>query len=194
MAKIFFIIFSIVMLPLAAYPGRQRMINLKEQIVSLHKKGDITPSLVLIEEYVKLNDHDLVMKLLHAKTLLFREDLIKPSLDDPRGAEKLALIRQNYSRSAQIFSWAVPYLEKADPRNEHIGSWYFLWAMAEYFSGQKEKSRGLWYKAVKADFTLSDSWYNIAAGYEALGQYADADRYFKKYKTAEQELNEDVEN
>ncbi len=105
--------------------------------------------------------------------------------------EKLKRIKKNYRKASEIFSESVLTLQKIRPRDPSLGKWFFLWALAEWFAGQKEKSVALFKKAVKVDFTLSSSYYNIASIYESLGQEQDARIYWGKYLKAEKEFMEE---
>lgn len=124
---------------------------------------------------------------------MFRLDLALPvpGEDIFTRTEKLRKIRQNYLKASEIFSETVTHLAKIRPRDPNLGKWFFLWGTAEWFGGRKEKAIHLFKRAVRVDFTLSDSFYNIASIYESLEQDQDSKIYWAKYLKAEKEFVEE---
>jgi tetratricopeptide (TPR) repeat protein len=165
--------------------------DLKNKSYEYFKKEEYSKALPFIQRYLEIQPYEIDMKLLYAQTLLYREDLPIPSRDEDNysRAQKWKLIRSNYKESSAIFEENVLKVEQIRPRDPNLGKWYFQWATAEWFSGNKEKAINLFQKAVKKDFTLTDSYYNMGAIYESMGQFADADFAWRKYIQAEKDLN-----
>lgn len=166
---------------------------LKKQIYNLHKVDEETSSIPYLERYLDLSQNELYFKLLYAKALLYRNDLSVPKPDEPAEdrINKAKLIQKNYNLSSKLFQENVLHLEKVRPRDPNLGRWYYLWAFSEWFSDNKEKAIKLFQKAVKLDYRLTESYYNIAALYESLGQWQDASLYWRKFEKAEKELEEE---
>ncbi|TGM59763.1 hypothetical protein EHQ94_09555 [Leptospira meyeri] len=166
---------------------------LRKQIYNLHKVDDETTSIPYLERYLDLSQNELYFKLLYAKALLYRNDLSVPKPDEPAEdrINKAKLIQKNYNLSSKLFQENVLHLEKVRPRDPNLGRWYYLWAFSEWFSDNKEKSIKLFQKAVKLDYRLTESYYNIASLYESLGQWQDASLYWRKFEKAEKELEEE---
>lgn len=166
---------------------------LKKQIYNLHKVDEETSSIPYLERYLDLSQNELYFKLLYAKSLLYRNDLAVPRPDEPAEdrINKAKLIQKNYNLSSKLFQENVLHLEKVRPRDPNLGRWYYLWAFSEWFSDNKEKSIKLFQKAVKLDYRLTESYYNIASLYESLGQWQDASLYWRKFEKAEKELEEE---
>ncbi|EMJ90078.1 tetratricopeptide repeat protein [Leptospira meyeri serovar Semaranga str. Veldrot Semarang 173] len=166
---------------------------LRKQIYNLHKVDDETTSIPYLERYLDLSQNELYFKLLYAKALLYRNDLSVPRPDEPAEdrINKAKLIQKNYNLSSKLFQENVLHLEKVRPRDPNLGRWYYLWAFSEWFSDNKEKSIKLFQKAVKLDYRLTESYYNIASLYESLGQWQDASLYWRKFEKAEKELEEE---
>ncbi|MBE7412274.1 MAG: tetratricopeptide repeat protein [Leptospiraceae bacterium] len=159
----------------------------------MQQENKNTESIPYLEKYLELNESEIYLRLLYARALLFRTDLETPVPGEGiyERTEKLKKIKGNYRKSSEIFSKYVLILQNIRPREPSLGKWFFLWAMAEWFSGQKEKSISLFKKAIKLDFTLSSSYYNIASIYESLGQSQDAKIYWGRYLKAEKEFLEE---
>ncbi|MCW7458644.1 hypothetical protein ND856_14840 [Leptospira bandrabouensis] len=166
---------------------------LKKQIYNLHKVDEETSSIPYLERYLDLSQNELYFKLLYAKALLYRNDLSVPKPDEPAEdrINKAKLIQKNYNLSSKLFQENVLHLEKVRPRDPNLGRWYYLWAFSEWFSDNKEKAIKLFQKAVKLDYRLTESYYNIASLYESLGQWQDASLYWRKFEKAEKELEEE---
>ncbi|MCG6153246.1 hypothetical protein [Leptospira bandrabouensis] len=166
---------------------------LKKQIYNLHKVDEETSSIPYLERYLDLSQNELYFKLLYAKALLYRNDLSVPKPDEPAEdrINKAKLIQKNYNLSSKLFQENVLHLEKLRPRDPNLGRWYYLWAFSEWFSDNKEKAIKLFQKAVKLDYRLTESYYNIASLYESLGQWQDASLYWRKFEKAEKELEEE---
>ncbi|TGL53077.1 hypothetical protein EHQ59_09040 [Leptospira kemamanensis] len=166
---------------------------LKKQIYGLHKVDDETSSIPYLERYLELSQNELYFKLLYAKSLLYRNDLSVPKPDEPAEdrINKAKIIQKNYNLASKLFQENVLHLEKVRPRDPNLGRWYYLWAFSEWFSDNKEKSIKLFLKAVKLDYRLTESYYNVASLYESLGQWKDASLYWRKFEKAEKELEEE---
>ncbi|TGK87823.1 hypothetical protein EHQ24_01005 [Leptospira noumeaensis] len=166
---------------------------LRKQIYNLHKVDEETGSIPYLERYLELSQNELYFKLLYAKALLYRTDLSVPKPSEPAEdrINKTKLIQKNYNLSSKLFQENVLHLEKVRPRDPNLGRWYYLWAFSEWFSDNKEKSIKLFQKAVKLDYRLTESYYNIASLYESLGQWQDANLYWRKFEKAEKELEEE---
>ena len=166
---------------------------LKKQIFAYHRSDEETKSLPYIERYLELSPAEIYFKLLYAKALLYRTDLEVPKNDEAIESRinKNKAIQSNYTKSAKIFQENVTHLQKVRPRDSNLGRWLYLWAFSEWFSDNKEKAIKLFQKAVKQDYRLTESYYNIAALYESLGQWRDAELYWRKYEKAEREKEEE---
>ncbi|TGL21950.1 hypothetical protein EHQ46_08360 [Leptospira yanagawae] len=172
---------------------KEETIALKKQIYGLHKVDDETTSIPYLERYLELSQNELYFKLLYAKALLYRNDMSVPKPEEPAEdrINKAKIIQKNYNLASKIFQENVLHLEKVRPRDPNLGRWYYLWAFSEWFSDNKEKSIKLFLKAVKLDYRLTESYYNVASLYESLGQWKDASLYWRKYEKAEKELEEE---
>ncbi|MCW7503402.1 tetratricopeptide repeat protein [Leptospira paudalimensis] len=172
---------------------KEETIALKKQIYGLHKVDEETSSIPYLERYLELSQNELYFKLLYAKALLYRNDLSVPKPDEPAEdrINKAKIIQKNYNLASKLFQENVLHLEKVRPRDPNLGRWYYLWAFSEWFSDNKEKSIKLFLKAVKLDYRLTESYYNIASLYESLGQWKDASLYWRKFEKAEKELEEE---
>ncbi|TGL00957.1 hypothetical protein [Leptospira levettii] len=172
---------------------KEETIALKKQIYGLHKVDEETSSIPYLERYLELSQNELYFKLLYAKALLYRNDLSVPKPDEPAEdrINKAKIIQKNYNLASKLFQENVLHLEKVRPRDPNLGRWYYLWAFSEWFSDNKEKSIKLFLKAVKLDYRLIESYYNIASLYESLGQWKDASLYWRKFEKAEKELEEE---
>ncbi|TGM44037.1 hypothetical protein EHQ92_13860 [Leptospira biflexa] len=166
---------------------------LKKQIYGLHKVDEETSSIPYLERYLELSQNELYFKLLYAKALLYRNDLSVPKPNEPAEdrINKAKIIQKNYNLASKLFQENVLHLEKVRPRDPNLGRWYYLWAFSEWFSDNKEKSIKLFLKAVKLDYRLTESYYNVASLYESLGQWKDASLYWRKFEKAEKELEEE---
>ncbi|WP_108958939.1 hypothetical protein [Leptospira ellinghausenii] len=172
---------------------KEETIALKKQIYGLHKVDEETNSIPYLERYLELSQNELYFKLLYAKALLYRNDLSVPKPDEPAEdrINKAKIIQKNYNLASKLFQENVLHLEKVRPRDPNLGRWYYLWAFSEWFSDNKEKSIKLFLRAVKLDYRLTESYYNIASLYESLGQWKDASLYWRKFEKAEKELEEE---
>lgn len=191
----FLCIFLGITLPLFAGGSKKKeeTTALKKQIYGLHKVDDETTSIPYLERYLELSQNELYFKLLYAKALLYRTDLSVPKPEEPAEdrINKAKLIQKNYNLASKLFQENVLHLEKVRPRDPNLGRWYYLWAFSEWFSDNKEKSIKLFLKAVKLDYRLTESYYNVASLYESLGQWKDASLYWRKFEKAEKELEEE---
>lgn len=172
---------------------KEETIALKKQIYGLHKVDEETSSIPYLERYLELSQNELYFKLLYAKALLYRNDLLVPKPNEPAEdrINKAKIIQKNYNLASKLFQENVLHLEKVRPRDPNLGRWYYLWAFSEWFSDNKEKSIKLFLKAVKLDYRLTESYYNVASLYESLGQWKDASLYWRKFEKAEKELEEE---
>ncbi|WP_315901917.1 hypothetical protein [Leptospira sp. 85282-16] len=188
-----FFLFSIQSVWAGGSKKKEETSALKKQIYNLHKVDEETSSIPYLERYLDLSQNELYFKLLYAKALLYRNDLSVPRPDEPAEdrINKAKLIQKNYNLSSKLFQENVLHLEKVRPRDPNLGRWYYLWAFSEWFSDNKEKSIKLFQKAVKLDYRLTESYYNIASLYESLGQWQDASLYWRKFEKAEKELEEE---
>lgn len=191
----FLCVFLGITLPLFAGGSKKKeeTTALKKQIYGLHKVDDETTSIPYLERYLELSQNELYFKLLYAKALLYRTDLSVPKPEEPAEdrINKAKLIQKNYNLASKLFQQNVLHLEKVRPRDPNLGRWYYLWAFSEWFSDNKEKSIKLFLKAVKLDYRLTESYYNVASLYESLGQWKDASLYWRKFEKAEKELEEE---
>lgn len=191
----FLCVFLGITLPLFAGGSKKKeeTTALKKQIYGLHKVDDETTSIPYLERYLELSQNELYFKLLYAKALLYRTDLSVPKPEEPAEdrINKAKLIQKNYNLASKLFQENVLHLEKVRPRDPNLGRWYYLWAFSEWFSDNKEKSIKLFLKAVKLDYRLTESYYNVASLYESLGQWKDASLYWRKFEKAEKELEEE---
>ncbi|WP_039929184.1 tetratricopeptide repeat protein [Leptospira yanagawae] len=191
----FCFLFMFIALPLfgGGSKKKEETIALKKQIYGLHKVDDETTSIPYLERYLELSQNELYFKLLYAKALLYRNDMSVPKPEEPAEdrINKAKIIQKNYNLASKIFQENVLHLEKVRPRDPNLGRWYYLWAFSEWFSDNKEKSIKLFLKAVKLDYRLTESYYNVASLYESLGQWKDASLYWRKYEKAEKELEEE---
>ncbi|XDD45438.1 hypothetical protein AB3N60_12055 [Leptospira sp. WS39.C2] len=193
-SKILCIYFSFTFLLFAGgSKKKEETIALKKQIYGLHKLDEETSSIPYLERYLELSQNELYFKLLYAKALLYRNDLLVPKPDEPAEdrINKAKIIQKNYNLASKLFQENVLHLEKVRPRDPNLGRWYYLWAFSEWFSDNKEKSIKLFLKAVKLDYRLTESYYNVASLYESLGQWKDASLYWRKFEKAEKELEEE---
>ncbi|MCC5814878.1 MAG: tetratricopeptide repeat protein [Leptospira sp.] len=165
--------------------------QLKKKAYEYFQNGEYSLSIPYIERYLEIQPAEIYMRLVYANALLYKEDLPIPTRDEDSysRSQKWKEIRSNYKESAAIFEINIAKLEMVRPRDPALGKWYYQWAMAEWFSGNKEKALKLFQKSVKKDFTLIDSYYNMGAIYESMGQYADAEKAWRNYVQAEKELN-----
>lgn len=188
-----FFLFSIQSVWAGGSKKKEETSALKKQIYNLHKVDEETSSIPYLERYLDLSQNELYFKLLYAKALLYRNDLSVPRPDEPAEdrINKAKLIQKNYNLSSKLFQENVLHLEKVRPRDPNLGRWYYLWAFSEWFSDNKEESIKLFQKAVKLDYRLTESYYNIASLYESLGQWQDASLYWRKFEKAEKELEEE---
>ncbi|MDF3822022.1 hypothetical protein P3G55_19105 [Leptospira sp. 96542] len=192
-SSLVFSLFVSVHLWAGASSKKEESIKLRKQIYSLHKVDEETESLPYLEKYLELNQSELYFKLLYAKSLLYRRDLSVPIVTEPIEVRinKSKEIQKNYNLSSKLFSENVLHLEKVRPRDPNLGKWYYLWAFSELFSDNKEKAIKLFQKAIKLDYRLTEAYYNIASIYESLGQWKDAELFWRKYEKAERELEEE---
>ena len=165
--------------------------ELRKKINQLLRDNKETESIPYLEKYLEDHESELYFKMLHAKALLFRNDLElpKPGDDVYTKKEKRRRIRSNFILAARLLEEHVSHYGRVRPRDPLLGRWIFIWGVSEWFSGKKLKAIGLFQKAVKQDYTLTESYYNSAAIYESLGQYKDAEVQWNKYVKAEKELN-----
>jgi tetratricopeptide (TPR) repeat protein len=195
MAKIYFFIFSILFLSIPSYPSEKGRItkDLRKKTYELFKLGEYSKALPYIERYLEIQPAEIYMRLVYAQALLFKEDLPIPSREEDNytRSEKWKTIKQNYGHSATLFEENIRHFEMVRPRDPSLGKWYFHWATAEWFSGNKEKAIVLFKKSVKKDFTLTDAYYNVGAIYDSMGQTVDAENSWRQYYQAEKELNVD---
>ncbi|MGV3665208.1 MAG: hypothetical protein ACO1NV_03675 [Leptospira bouyouniensis] len=191
----FFLVFFVTVISLSAGGSKKKeeTIALKKQIYGLHKVDEETSSIPYLERYLELSQNELYFKLLYAKALLYRNDLLVPKPNEPAEdrINKAKIIQKNYNLASKLFQENVLHLEKVRPRDPNLGRWYYLWAFSEWFSDNKEKSIKLFLKAVKLDYRLTESYYNVASLYESLGQWKDASLYWRKFEKAEKELEEE---
>lgn len=190
---LFFLLISANLLFAQNSKRKEETKKLKKEIYSLHKQDEETKSIPYLEKYISVSKNELYFKLLYAKALLYRKDLKVPSISEPieDRINKTKQIQKNYNLAAKTFQENVLHLEKVRPRDSNLGRWYYLWAFSEWFSDNKEKAIKLFQKAVKLDYRLTESYYNIASLYESLGQWKDAELFWRKFEKAERELEEE---
>lgn len=165
--------------------------ELKKKAYTYFESGEYHKSLPYIEKYLEIQPAEIYMRLVYAQSLLYKENLPIPSREEDSYTrqKKWKEIKENYGESARIFETNIRKLEMVRPREISLGKWYFQWATAEWFSGNKEKAIKLYKQSVKKDFTLIDAYYNMGAIYESMGQYPDAEKQWRNYVQAEKELN-----
>lgn len=165
--------------------------NLRKKAYEYFMQEEYSKSLPYLEKYLEVQPAEVYMRLVYAQALLYREDLPIPSREEESNTRtgKWREIRNNYQNSARIFEKNILQMESIRPREPSLGKWYFQWATAEWFSGNKEKAVKLYHRSVKKDFTLIDAYYNMGAIYESMGQYRDADKQWRNYVIAEKELD-----
>lgn len=195
MSKIFPFFFILIWISFQNLQGenkRTQIAALRKKIISLQKENKNTESIPYLQRYLELNPTEIHYKLIYAKALLFQENFQLPVPDEDifSRSEKLNSIKANYAEAARVFEESVNYLLMAQPRDPNLGKWHFLWGISELFAGNKEKAIHVFLKANKIDFTLSDSFYNVAVIYESLGQDQDAKLYWRKFEKSEKELKE----
>ncbi|MBL0265953.1 MAG: hypothetical protein IPQ05_19345 [Leptospiraceae bacterium] len=141
-----------------------------------------TPSQSMLEKYLSFRD-EVRFKIYLAKAIIFKEDLNPPKEDDEIfiRQEKIHAVVNNYNRAARIFSEVIPYMERVTPKDKNLANLYFLWALSEQFSEDKERAISLYKKSASLSMELrTAAYYNIAALYEDLGQIKDSEIYFNK--------------
>ncbi|MCG9876701.1 MAG: hypothetical protein MH321_18145 [Leptospiraceae bacterium] len=193
MAKIFFYIFSIFLIVAPLYSSEKGRLTkeLRAKTYELFKQGRYSESIPYLEKYLEIQPAEIYMRLVYAQALLMKEDLPIPSREEDNytRAEKWKTIKRNYGNSAKLFEENIQVFESVRPRDPSLGKWYFHWATAEWFSGNKEKAITLFRKSVEKDFTITDAYYNIGAIYDSMGQAVDAQNSWRRYYQAEKELN-----
>lgn len=193
MAKIFFYIFNIILIVAPLYSSEKGRLTkeLKSKTYQLFKDGKYSESIPYLEKYLEIQPAEIYMRLVYAQALLMKEDLPIPSREEDNytRAEKWKTIKRNYGQSAKLFEENIQVFESVRPRDPSLGKWYFHWATAEWFSGNKEKAITLFRKSVEKDFTITDAYYNIGAIYDSMGQAVDAQNSWRRYYQAEKELN-----
>lgn len=184
MARIFIYIFSLFaatgILPDSI--SKKELKILKLNCIDTYGQKKYPESIPLLEKYLSFRD-EVQFKIYLAKSILFRKDLPEPKEEDEifLREEKIHKVIENYKKSERVFSEVVPYLEKVTPKDKTISSLYFLWALSNQFSENKEKAISLYKKAALLNPELNDAAnYNIAALYEDLGQIKDSQIYFQK--------------
>ncbi len=189
----FFIVVFISLNNLYSQSKRDQSRALRKEVFRLHKEDLETDSIPFLERYLEMNPTELYYKLLYAKALLYRRDLPVPRIEEniESRTEKSRAIKMNYNKAIELFAENVIHLQKVKPRDPNLGKWYYLWAFSEWFSDNKEKAILLFRKAVRLDYRLTESYYNIAALYESTNQMRDAEIFWKKYEKAEKELEEE---
>ncbi|MBK6605323.1 MAG: hypothetical protein IPG24_07510 [Leptospiraceae bacterium] len=184
MARIFTFIFSLLAVT-AVLPdsiSRKDLNALRQNSIKLFEEKKYSESIDSLEKYLSFRD-EVRFKIYLAKAILFREDLNPPKEDDEifTRQEKIHTSVRNYNRAAQIFSEVIPYMERVTPKEKNLANLYFLWALSEQFSEDKEKAISLYKKSASLSLALRPvANYNIAALYEDLGQTKDSEIYFNK--------------
>ena len=184
MAKIFIYIFSL-LAATCIFPdsiSQKELKILKQNCIDTYKQKKYPESIPLLEKYLSFRD-EVQFKIYLAKSILFRKDLPEPKEEDEifSREEKIHTIIENYKKAEKVFSEVVPYLERVTPKDKNISSLYFLWALSNQFSENKEKAISLYKKAALLNPEFRDATnYNIAALYEDLGQIKDSQVYFQK--------------
>ncbi|MCZ8157714.1 MAG: hypothetical protein O9264_16465 [Leptospira sp.] len=178
-----------------AAPSRKKEVthDLRKKIFAHHAADEETVSIPYLERYLEVSPSEIYFKLLYAKALLYRNDLVVPKSEEPIESRinKTRAIQTNYTKAAKIFQENVLHLQRIRPRDANLGRWFYLWAFSEWFSDNKEKAIKLFLKAVKQDYRLTEAYYNVAALYESLGQWKDAELYWQKYVKAEREIEDE---
>ena len=184
MARIFIYIFSL-FAATGIFPdsiSKKELKILKQNCLDTYGQKKYPESIPLLEKYLSFRD-EVQFKIYLAKSILFRKDLPEPKEEDEifLREEKIHKVIENYKKSERVFSEVVPYLEKVTPKDKTISSLYFLWALSNQFSENKEKAISLYKKAALLNPELNDAAnYNIAVLYEDLGQIKDSQIYFQK--------------
>ena len=184
MARIFIYIFSL-FAATGIFPdsiSKKELKILKQNCIDTYGQKKYPESIPLLEKYLSFRD-EVQFKIYLAKSILFRKDLPEPKEEDEifLREEKIHKVIENYKKAERVFSEVVPYLERVTPKDKNIPSLYFLWALSNQFSENKEKAISLYKKAALLNPELNDAAnYNIAALYEDLGQIKDSQIYFQK--------------
>lgn len=184
MVKIFIYIFSFLAITNVYSESitKKELSLLKQKCVELYNNKKYSESIPILEKYLSFRN-EIKFKILLAKAVLFRKDLQEPKEDDDifsRGEKNLFIIN-NYKKSSKIFSEVVPYLEKVTPKDKSISDLYFLWAISENYSENKEKAIALFKLSSTKNREFKEiSNYNIATLYEDLGQISISQIYFNK--------------
>ncbi|MBP6740890.1 MAG: hypothetical protein KA146_12910 [Leptospiraceae bacterium] len=184
MARIFTFIFSLLAVTtvLPDSISRKDLNSLRQNCIKLFDEKKYSESIHSLEKYLSFRD-EVRFKIYLAKAILFKEDLNPPKEDDEifTRQEKIHAVVNNYNRAARIFAEVVPYMERVTPKEKNLANLYFLWALSEQFSEDKEKAISLYKKSASLSEALRPvANYNIAALYEDLGQTKDSEIYFNK--------------
>lgn len=184
MAKIFTFIFSLFAVT-SVIPdsiSKKDLNTLRMNCIKLFEEKKYSESIGSLEKYLSFRD-EVRFKIYLAKAILFREDMQPPKEDDEIFTRqvKIHTAVKNYNRAAMIFSEVIPYIERVTPKDKTLANLYFLWALSEQFSEDKEKAISLYKKSASLSMELrTAAYYNIAALYEDLGQIKDSEVYFNK--------------
>lgn len=196
MVKIYIFIFSLSLVASIQSESisRKELSILRENCLKTYKEKKYSEAIPLLEKYLSFRE-EIKFKTLLAKSILFRTDLVAPKEEDEIFIrdEKIHTAIENYKKSARVFSEVIPYLEKVTPNDKSIGELYFLWALSEQFSNEREKAIPLYKKSalLKKDLAAL-AFYNIGSIYEFLGQKKDSEIYFSKYNQASVDKKEEI--
>ncbi|MCB1192093.1 MAG: hypothetical protein KDK90_16725 [Leptospiraceae bacterium] len=136
-----------------------------------------------MKKYVSIKKQEPYYQLLLAKALLFRQDFEFPKDTDDLNTRniKFESIKKNYIRASKLFQKNITFLENVTPNDKNLGTWYFLWALAEWFSENREKAISLFEISVQMDSGLREAYFNISIIYLSLNKRFESDLYLKKY-------------
>lgn len=163
--------------------SRKNLNALKENCLKTYSEKKYKEAIPLLEKYISFQD-EVRFKILLAKSILFQADLIEPKEKDEIfiRQERIHTILAHYKKAAKIFAEATLYIEKTTPKDKSLGDLYFLWALSEQFSNEREKAIGLYKKSALLKKDLAQvANYNIGAIYDSLGQTKESEIYFSKY-------------
>ncbi len=184
MAKIYIYIFSL-LAATAVFPdaiSKKELATLRQTCIELYEQKNYPESIKPLEKYLSFRN-EIKFKIYLAKAILFRKDLQEPKQEDEifLREERIQTIIKNYNRAAKIFSEVVLYTERVTPKDKSLANLYFLWALSEQFSEDKEKAISLYKKSAALSIELRPvANYNVATLYEDLGQIRDSEVYFNK--------------
>ena len=159
--------------------GRGYRNELKKNINANLLEEKYSESIKYLEEYTSKYPEDLIFHIYLAKSYLYRDDL--KLHEKISGIEDIRMIRENYQKASKIFSIKIPELEQKTPGDKKLSDFYFYWALAEMFSGNEDRSLGLFKKCISLNPSNKEAYYNAGIIQQKNSNYKDSDKYLKKY-------------